>query len=242
VKIYLAGPMRGIPLWNFPAFDAVAKELRAAGHYVISPAELDREIGLDEHDYPNWPEWFRIEDAMKRDFAQIVTCDVVALLYGYENSIGVKHEMAVAKACNISTVALASVDRFASIAGAIRDTDDDLTAEQMATLEGLGIRTFNTGAIRDTDDDKLDFSGFLSPRVIHRYAEYMHSCRKLPDGSLRSASNWQKGISYDSYMSSMWRHFFEVWANHWDDSPDEEALCALLFNVCGYLHELLEVQ
>lgn len=241
MKIYLAGPMRGIPLWNFPAFDAAAKELRAAGHYVISPAELDREIGLDEHDYPNWPEWFRIEDAMKRDFAQIVSCDVVALLDGYENSIGVKHELEVAKVCKISSFKLAWILTLTQ-GGTITIPWDGPEEYAPGEINHSFYRTFDTGAIRDTDDDKLDFSGFLSPRVIHRYAEYMHSCRKLPDGSLRSASNWQKGISYESYMSSMWRHFFEVWANHWDDSPDEEALCALLFNVFGYLHELLEVQ
>ena len=41
VRVYIAGPMTGIPQYNFPEFDRVATLLRAMGYDVVSPAELD---------------------------------------------------------------------------------------------------------------------------------------------------------------------------------------------------------
>lgn len=43
MKLYIAGPMSGIPQFNIPVFDAAAKALRANGVEVVSPAELDDE-------------------------------------------------------------------------------------------------------------------------------------------------------------------------------------------------------
>jgi len=129
-------------------------------------------------------------------------------------------------------------------------------------LQGAGVRprTFGTGATRDTEEGKLDYEGFLSPIVLERYARYMHKNREQSDGSVRSADNWQKGIPFEVYMKSLWRHFMDVWTKHremhgwegWDGSVEEltdpyaiafeEALCGVLFNTMGYLHELLKEQ
>lgn len=40
-RYYLAGPMRNLPLYNFPQFRRVAALLREQGYEIISPAELD---------------------------------------------------------------------------------------------------------------------------------------------------------------------------------------------------------
>lgn len=118
-------------------------------------------------------------------------------------------------------------------------------AADKAIKEVHHIRTFDTGATRDTDHDKLDFEGFLSPRVLEAFAWYMHANRLQKDGSLRDSDNWQKGIPVDAYMSSMWRHFFDVWKCHrglHTTSDIETNLCALLFNVQGMLHEVLRAR
>lgn len=40
--VYIAGPMRGIEKFNFPAFDGVRSQFRFLGYNVISPADVDR--------------------------------------------------------------------------------------------------------------------------------------------------------------------------------------------------------
>lgn len=103
------------------------------------------------------------------------------------------------------------------------------------------MREFETGATRDVDDGKLDYEGFLSPIVLRRYAEYMHRHRVQTNGQLRDSDNWQKGIPVSAYMKSMWRHFIDVWTLYrlkGSVFEIEEALCAMLFNVQGMLHEL----
>jgi len=112
------------------------------------------------------------------------------------------------------------------------------------------MRTFNTGATRDSDNYKLDYEGFLSPLAMKRYAEYMHHHRKQADGKMRPSDNWQKGIPREAYMKSMYRHFMDVWAVHRGQMAVDpasggivtldEALCAVLFNAFGYLHETLK--
>jgi hypothetical protein len=103
-------------------------------------------------------------------------------------------------------------------------------------------RSFETGATRDTDVGKYDYEGFLSPFVIERYAEYMNENRVQSDGKIRDSDNWQKGMPLDVYMKSAWRHFFDMWREHRRIKTIaglEVALCALMFNVMGYLHEIL---
>lgn len=107
------------------------------------------------------------------------------------------------------------------------------------------MRKFDTGATRDTDENKLDFDGFLSPLVLHRYAEYLNEHRTQADGKLRDSDNWQKGIPLAVYMKSAFRHFFYWWAYYRKTGivvkeNVEESLCGLLFNTMGYLHEYLK--
>jgi len=111
------------------------------------------------------------------------------------------------------------------------------------------IRTFETGATRDGDSTKPDYEGFLSPVALARYGQYMNKHRVQSDGGVRDSDNWQKGIPSDAYMKSMLRHVMDLWTLHRKvpayDLKDghtitkQEALCAILFNAFGYLHEIL---
>jgi len=92
--IYLAGPMRSIPLYNFPAFDTCAAYLRGHGYSVISPAELDRDHGFD----PTATTTPDVRGCMRRDVLAIIDqCDTIALMPGWENSKGCAVEVALGK-------------------------------------------------------------------------------------------------------------------------------------------------
>ena len=116
----------------------------------------------------------------------------------------------------------------------------------------MQIRTFKTGATRNSSEEKLDYEGFLSPEVLHRFAQYMHFNRKQKDGTIRSSDNWQKGIDINEYMKSLKRHEMDLWRMHRNDEliimnedtgkpfTKEELLCAIMFNVMGYLFEELK--
>ena len=83
-RIYLSGPMTGIPLDNYPAFIAAAAELRKQGHVVTNPAEIKL------HDEAGW------EDYMKADIKAMCDCETIALLPGWENSKGANLELHIA--------------------------------------------------------------------------------------------------------------------------------------------------
>ena len=110
MKIYLAGPMRGLPKFNFPAFDFAAHKLRNEGHFVFSPAERDRAIyGEKLEDNATGDEkqaeasvGFSIREALAADTDWIAKqADAIALLPGWEKSSGVAAELALAIAIGL---------------------------------------------------------------------------------------------------------------------------------------------
>ncbi len=102
-KVYLAGKMRGVPLFNFPAFTAAAEKLRGWGYEVWSPHERDiKEDGFDPvKDKPRL-----IKEYMEHDLAAICRCDAVVLLPGWETSWGASLEVHVARQIGLTIYAL----------------------------------------------------------------------------------------------------------------------------------------
>jgi hypothetical protein len=111
--VYLAGPMSGLPGWNYPAFHQAAAALRAAGYQVVNPAEN----GL-----PPEAHW---EHHMRRDLAALVTCGRVATLPGWQSSRGAQLEVHVAHTLHMT---VRTVDEW------IEDA-----AQVMTWCEGEGV-------------------------------------------------------------------------------------------------------
>jgi hypothetical protein len=120
VRIYIAGPMTGIPQFNIPAFDAAAEDLRSLGHDVVSPAELDdpetRAAALLSLDgapgegSANGETW---GDFLARDVKLITDggIEAIAVIPGWERSRGARLETFVAFLNGVPTYEYGPADR-----------------------------------------------------------------------------------------------------------------------------------
>lgn len=84
-QLYIAGPMTGLPDFNYPAFADAAKRLRDAGFEVFSPAEngLPAAAPWNEH--------------MRVDLAHLVShCYAIATLPEWGKSKGASIEVGLA--------------------------------------------------------------------------------------------------------------------------------------------------
>lgn len=102
-RVYIAGPMTHIAEFNFPAFDEAAAKYRQLGFEVVSPAEHDREEGLDVTGMAGSPEeaiaaGFDLTTALLWDLEQVAHSDGIVLLRGWGRSRGVRAELALAAA------------------------------------------------------------------------------------------------------------------------------------------------
>lgn len=91
-RVYLAGPMTGFEDFNFPAFNAMAAQLRARGYVVENPAEHGVVEGADWADY------------MAYDLTRLGLCGQVAVLPGWENSKGARLEVHIARELGMKVV------------------------------------------------------------------------------------------------------------------------------------------
>jgi Domain of unknown function (DUF4406) len=94
MKVYLSGPMTGLPDNNFPAFHAVAKALREAGEDVVNPAEINPDASL------SW------EQCMRADIKALCDCDEIFLLPGWEKSKGAHLELHIAHRLGLKVTTL----------------------------------------------------------------------------------------------------------------------------------------
>lgn len=108
-RIYLAGPMSGIPEFNFPSFNVAASTLRESGHVVFNPAERDieRHGGIDiskgnatgSQEHAAKEHGFSLREALADDTAWICKeATAIAMLPGWENSKGARAEWHLALA------------------------------------------------------------------------------------------------------------------------------------------------
>ncbi|WP_324002482.1 DUF4406 domain-containing protein [Aeromonas dhakensis] len=84
VKVYVAGPMTGLPEFNRPAFFAAEAHLKSLGAQVMNPAIL--------------PDGWCHEAYMRIAIPMLMECEAVAFLPGWQQSKGARQEFTRAHA------------------------------------------------------------------------------------------------------------------------------------------------
>lgn len=92
MRIYIAGPMSNLPNLNFDAFHNAARALRGEGHDVVNPAEINADPCAC---------WLA---CMRADIRELVTCDAIYLLQGWEKSRGARLEARIAEGLGFKVI------------------------------------------------------------------------------------------------------------------------------------------
>ena len=96
-KFYIAGPMAGIPNFNYDTFNSVEYMLMTDGYGTVNPAALDMVDGGLEHsgDLKTGKGVTDLNRAafLQRDFAELALCDGIVLLPGWSQSTGANCEL-----------------------------------------------------------------------------------------------------------------------------------------------------
>ena len=97
MRVYISGPMTGLPDLNFPAFHAAAAQLRAQGLEVVNPAEISAA-------HPD--QW---ESCMRADIKALCDCDALVMLPGWQRSKGAHIEINLAHRLGLELMALSDL-------------------------------------------------------------------------------------------------------------------------------------
>ena len=98
-RVYIAGPMTGLPDYNYPAFDNAEAILRAAGLDFFNPASIGKECGLN-HPYDFY---------IRKSIINLLQCNAILMLPNWAKSRGAALEYTIAKVLNYTEIRLADL-------------------------------------------------------------------------------------------------------------------------------------
>lgn len=90
MRLYIAGPMTGLPEFNYPAFYRAAEHLAEVGIDSINPARSEGRDGCKT--------WL---DFMRAGIRDVADCDGIALLPGWQHSRGASLEAHIARSLDL---------------------------------------------------------------------------------------------------------------------------------------------
>lgn len=235
---YLCGPMTGRPHFNFPLFHAAARELRARGWEITSPAELDspeakkaaeESLTGDASHYAANDSW---GDLLARDVKLIAdgAIDAIICLPGWERSRGGKLETYVARLCGLPLLEYPTLDEIHV------NRIDYAHGHENASYKLLADRTKEVQEMEFVPDEYRDDPhevrvtdpktggekgskpaqfGALDPEALLRVAEVAGFGTKK-----YARLNYLKGFDWSLAYDALQRHTHEFWAGR---EIDEES-------------------
>ena len=219
-RVYLAGKMRGVKDFNFPAFHAAAADLRRAGYDVFNPAEHDEgkhgkgfqrsETG-DLNDIAHTA--FNLRQTLKEDLSWIAdNADYIAVLPGWEESKGASAEVALARAIGIEVIRIVGMDGPPPfISNGVSDLR--MQAGRLSEVTCPGEQRITNAATGGQKGVKLERFDLIPAEPLEELARvYGRGAKKYQD------DNWRKGYSWKLSFGAMMRHAWAFWRG---ESHDE---------------------
>lgn len=242
MKLYLAGPMSGLPNFNYDAFHRYAKLLRERGYEVFNPAEAhDGDQGLELWQY------------YASDLPEVAKADAVAVLPGWSESTGARIEVLVAKKLGkpvYSAVLLVSDDLKSEDEALITD-DVDVVVIYPNPDNGPDFeRVYDDSEL--TTSDRFEFyesnperhtsvHGGVKDNVNKPRLDLIPSLPLFKAGEVLAFGarkykphNWRLGLSWLETYGSLQRHL-AAWLDGEDNDRESgyhhlaHAVCQMLF-------------
>ena len=231
MKLYLAGPMSGLPDFNYPTFDRYAKLLREKEFEVFNPAEAHNgETGLPLSKY------------FETDLPEVCRADAVAVLPGWRDSKGASIEVDLARHLGktiYDAVILASYG-MDPVDAIITETEE--TSYQGESYDPAEVTTSNGFVFYEHDPERhTSQTGGVKDNVNKPRLDLIPSLPLFRAGEVLSFGarkykphNWRLGLSWLETYGSLQRHL-AAWLDGEDNDRESgyhhlaHALCQMLF-------------
>lgn len=260
-RLYLAGPMRGKPDYNFPAFHAATRRLREWGFEVWSPAEND--VTQDGFD-PTKDKAREMSHYMKRDLPEVCHADAVAVLPGWEHSEGARLEVHVCRAIGHPVIDAETLEEIPETVILERHewrnggyvVENEAAPFTQAEAEVCDVSSYvaqtpnGTTTVYDTKPtnpkdivaiNKLDMSLFPETAIAY-------GALGMTEGSCKYGGyNYRPGgVLASVYIGALKRHIAKYYNGEWEDDKTNvphlaSALCCIAILIdaheCGVLRD-----
>jgi len=99
MRVYISGPITGVPDYN-ENFIQAERKLLAAGHDPVIPVTIGAALSARLGREPTWREY------MREDIKALCDCDAIIMLDGWEKSSGARLEEHIAMRLDIKQITL----------------------------------------------------------------------------------------------------------------------------------------